>query len=123
MTGDVFKEDPSGSDLADDAGDFGPQVPFVVFALALSGGGKWLAWIAREDRVDVSAPRSAVEGANIIPDRGGGEISGSLRGDEGLSGIVFPFDMASRVESGLSEHEAHVEATAAGTQGQSVFGT
>jgi len=123
MTGDVFEKHPSRLDFADDAGDFRPQVPFVIFALSLARLAEWLAGVACKDGVDMPAPRDAVEGADIVPDRGRGKVSGTLGGDDGLPRVFLPFDVAAGVKSGLCELQSHVEATAAGTQGQSVFGT
>lgn len=117
MTGDVFEKDPSWLDLADDAGDIWPQVALVVFALALPCVTERLARIACEDGVDGSPERSPVEGGDIIPDRCGSEVSGPLRGDDGLSGILLPLDKATGVESRLGEHEAHIEATGSGAEG------
>ena len=122
MTGDVFEEDPFRLDLADDPGDLWPQVSLVVCAAPLSGLGKRLAGVASEDGVERPSEWPSVEGGDIIPDRGGGEVSGPLCGDDGPPGIFFPFDNATGVESRLCEHEAHIEATGSGAEGEAVSG-
>lgn len=122
MPRDVFEEDPFRLDLADDAGDLGPQVALVVCAAPLSGLGKRLAGIACEDGVESPAEWPSVECGDVIPDRGGSEVAGPLGGDDGLPGILFPLDEASGVEARLGKHEAHIEATGSGAEGQSVSG-
>lgn len=122
MSRDVFEEDPFRLDLADDPGDLWPQVSIVVGSAPLSGMAERLAGVASEDGVERPAEWPSVEGGEVVPDRGGGEISGTLRGDDGLPGIFLPLDEAAGVESRLGEHEAHIEATGSGAEGQSVSG-
>jgi hypothetical protein len=123
VSGDVFEEDPGWLDFADDAGNIGPQVPLVVGSLALPGMAEWLAGIPGEDGVDCPSERSSVERGNVVPYRSRGEVSGALGGDEDAAGILLPFDEAAGVESWLGEHEAHIQASAACAEGQSVSGT
>ena len=123
MPGDVFKEHPFGFDFPDDAGDVGPEVAGIVSPLALSCGREWLAGVSGKHGVDRAAPRLSVEAGKIIPDRGRGEVSGPLGGNECLARVGFPFDKTAGVESGFGKHEAHVKATCSGTKGQSVSGT
>ena len=122
MPRDVFEKHPFRLDLADDPGNVWPQVPLVVCAAPLSGLGKRLAGIPGEDGVERASEGSSVEGGDVIPDRGGSEVSGLLGGDECPPGIFLPLDEAAGVESRLGEHEAHIEATAACAEGQSVSG-
>ena len=123
VTGDVFEEDPFGSAFPDDAGDVGPEVAGVVGPAAFACGTEWLAGISGEDGIESPAERVGVEAAQVVPDRGGGEIPRALGGDEHGSGPVLPFDKASGVIAGLGEHEAHIQASAACAEGQSVPGT
>ncbi len=122
MTGDVFEEDPSRLDFADDAGDFWPQVPLIIGSLALPGMAEWLAGIPGEDGVDCPPEWLSVEGGDVIPDRGWSEVSCPLGGDDGAAGIFLPLDEAASVESRLGEHEAHIEATGSGAEGESISG-
>ena len=117
MPRDVFEEHPLRLDLADDPGDLGPQVPLVVCAAPLSRLAERLAGIPCEDGIEGTAERPSVECGDIIPDRGEGEVSRALCGDEDASRVFFPLDKASRVKSRLCEHEAHIEATAACAEG------
>jgi len=115
MSFNIFEEYPSGVDLSDNSGHVGPEVALIVGTLALAGGAERLAGISGEDGVDVPAPGLPVETGDIVPDRGGREVSGPLGSDEALLGVCLPLDVTARVEAGFGEHEAHVEATAAGT--------
>jgi hypothetical protein len=117
MPGDVFEEDPFRLDFADDAGNVWPEVAFVVCPLPLSRGAERLTRVSCDDGVDRSPERTPVEGGDIIPDRGGSEVSGALACDDGLSGVVLPFDKAAGVESGFCEHEAKIKASASCAEG------
>jgi hypothetical protein len=123
VTGDIFEEHPLGADFADDPGNVGPEVPLVVGALALSCGAERLAGIPGEDSVKGSAKWPSVECGNIVPDGGWCEIPCPLGRDDGVSRVGLPFDEGAGVISGLGEHEAHIQASAACAEGQSVPGT
>ena len=123
VPGDVFEEDPFGAAFLDDAGDVGPEVARIVGAASFASGAEGLAGIACEDGVKGAAEGSGVEAAQIGPDRGRGEISGALGGDEHCPWPVLPFDEGAGVIAGLGEHEAQIKASAACAEGQSVPGT
>jgi len=65
----VFEEDEGRSALVNDASDLGPEVPWIGLGSALSGAAERLARVARSDEIHDSAPRSAVEGSEIVEDR------------------------------------------------------
>jgi hypothetical protein len=118
MMGDILEEDEGRLDLADDAGDVGPEVARVVRAPALARDGERLARIARSDDVHRAAPRAAIEGSNIVPDNS--LIQGRVfhpRHESGC-GEGFPFDMADRTISGDGDGEPEVEPACAGTKGK-----
>ncbi len=118
MMGDIFEEYEGRLDLANDAGDMGPEVARVVRAPALARDGEWLARIARSDDVHRAAPRAAVEGGNIVPDRRA--IQGRVfhpRHESGC-GEGFPFDMAHSTISGDGDGETEVEPARAGAEGE-----
>ena len=123
MAGDVLEEDPFGAAFCDDAGDVGPEMAGVLGAAALSSCAEGLAGVSGEDDVEGPAEWSGVEGPQIGPNWGRGEIPCTLRGDENRPWPVLPFDEAACVISGLGEHEAHIQASAACAEGQSVPGT
>jgi hypothetical protein len=123
VTGDVFEKDPFGAALGDDAGDLRPEVAGVICATALASRAERLAGISGEDDVESPAKGASIETAQIIPDRGRGEVSGALGGDEDGARPFFPFDEGAGVIAGLGEHEAQIKASAACAEGESVPGT
>lgn len=123
VTGDVFQEDPFGGTFPDDAGDLGPEVAGIIGATALSRCAEGLTRISGEDDVEGAAKGTGIEAAQIVPDWGRCEIPCALGGDEDGTGPVFPFDKGTGVEAGFGEHEAHIQASAACAEGQSVPGT
>ena len=117
MACDVFEKDPCGAALTDDAYNVGPEVAGIFGAAALSGGTEGLAGISSEDDVEGRAERPGVEAAQIGPDRGRGEVARLLGCDEHGPWPVLPFDEGAGVISGLGEHEAHIQASAACAEG------
>jgi len=124
MSGDVLEKAPADAiaELFDDPLDRREEVALVVFAFALSRLGKRLTWVAREHGVDESAPWSGVEGPHIVPDRGGGEVSGALGGFEGLLGVSVPLNEAGGGKARLGKLKAHVKSTRACCEGEAVSG-
>ncbi len=120
---DVFKEDPFGAAFPDDTGDVGPEVPGIVCTAALASGAEGLAGVSGEDDVESAAEGPGVETVQIVPDGCWGEIPGALGSDEDAAGPILPLDKCAGVETGFSEHEAQIQASAACAEGQSVPGT
>ena len=123
VTSDVFEEDPFWRAFPDDAGDLGPEMSGIVGTAALSGGAEGLARISGEDDVKSSAEGTSIETAQVIPDRGRGEVPSALGGDEDRAGPVLPLDKGAGVISGFGLHESQIKASAACAEGQSVPGT
>jgi hypothetical protein len=123
VTGDVFEEDPCGMAFGDDPGDLGPEVAGVVGPTALSGGTEGLARISGQDDVEGPTEGPGIEAAQIVPDRGRGEVSAALGGGEDGPWPVLPLNERAGVIAGLGEHEAQIKASAACAEGQSVPGT
>ncbi len=123
MPGDVFEKDPFGAAFADDPGNVGPEVAGIVGATALSGRAEGLAGISGKDSIERAAEGAGVEAAQVGPDRGRGEIPRALGGDEDRPWPVLPFDEGAGVVTGLGEHEAQIQASAACAEGESVPGT
>jgi hypothetical protein len=101
---DVLEEDQRRRDLGDDSSDVRPEVPRVGFAATVSGDAEWLAGITRRDEIHSAAPRFAVEGRQIVPDRRA--IQGRVfhPGHEDGRGEGFPLDVA-HTAIGVSECE------------------
>jgi hypothetical protein len=123
VPGDVFEEHPFGTAFADDAGNLGPEVAGIVGAAALPGRAERLAGVACQDGVESAAEGSGVEGPQVGPDRGMGEVACALGGDEDASGVLLPFDEGAGVIAGFGKHEAQIKASAACAEGQSMPGT
>jgi hypothetical protein len=116
MMGDILEEHEGRLDLGNDAGDMRPEVAWVIGTPALARNGERLARIARSDDVHRAAPRAAVEGSNIVPDRCA--IQGRVfhpRHESGC-GVGFPFDMAHSTISGDGDGEPEVEPARAGAE-------
>jgi len=123
VTGDVFKEGPFRAAFADDTGNVGPEMAGIVGTTALSRRAERLAGISGKDGVERTVEGASVEAPQIVPDRGRGEVACALgRGEDGAR-PVLPFDEAPGVIAGFSEHEAHIQASAACAEGESVPGT
>lgn len=123
MTGDVFEKDPFRLAFPDDAGNVGPKVAGIIGTATFSGRAEGLAGISGEDDVKGTAEDPGIEAAQIIPDWGRCEIPRGLGGDEDRSWPCLPLDKSTGVIAGLGEHEAHIQASAACAEGQSVPGT
>ena len=65
----VLQERDAGSYFVKHSSDFRPQVALVVFAELLAGEAERLARVARSDEIHDATPGSAVEGAEVVPDR------------------------------------------------------
>jgi hypothetical protein len=116
MMGDILEEHEGRLNLADDARDMRPEVARVVRAPALARDRERLARIARSDDIHRAAPREAVEGGNIVPDRRA--IQGRVfhpRHESGC-GVGFPFDMAHSTISGECDGEPEIEPARAGAE-------
>jgi len=123
MPGDVFEEHPFWATFANDAGDLWPEVARVVCTAAFASGAEGLAGITGEDDVECAAEHPGIEAAQIVPDRGRDEIPSALGGDEDGARPVLPLDEGAGVIAGLRQHEAHIQASAACAERQSVSGT
>ena len=123
VTRDVLEEYPFGAALVDDTGDVWPEVPRIVGATTFARGTEGLAGISGEDDVEGATKGAGIETAQVIPDRGWGEIARALSGDEDGAGPVLPFDICPGVIAGFGQHDAQIKAAAACAEGQSVPGT
>ena len=123
VAGDVFEKHPFLEAFPDDPGNVGPEVAGVVGPAKFASGAEGLAGISGEDGVEGAVEDPGVECPQIVPDRGRGEIACALGGDEHGTRPVLPFDEAPGVVSGLGQHEAQIQASAACAEGQSVLGT
>lgn len=116
MTWDIFEEAPFRGNFLDDAGDLGPEVARVVLPAPLAAQGEGLARITGRDEMNLSAPRSAVKGSQIVPDKS--RIQGRVRHPrhESGRGETVAFDITQGAISGFCEMQAKIEASDTGAK-------
>ena len=118
MMGDILEEDEGWLDIPDDAVDMRPEMAWIPAAEPSARDRERLARIARSNDVHRAAPRSAVEGSNVVPDNS--LIQGRVfhpRHESGC-GEGFPFDMAQSTISGDGDGEPEVEPACARAEGE-----
>ena len=115
VAGDVLEEAERRLDLFDDSSDVGPEVAGILSAEASARKTEGLAGIASSDEIHSAAPRSAVEGCEIVPDRR--RIQGRFfhPGHEDGRGEGFPLDVA---DGAAPAGQPEVEASDAGAEGE-----
>jgi len=116
MMGDVLEEHEGRLDLADDADDMRPEVARVVRAPAFARDGERLARIARSDDVHRAAPRAAVEGGNVVPDRRPIQDRVFHPRHEDGRGVGVPLDVTHSTISWEREVQPEIEPAGAGAE-------
>jgi hypothetical protein len=113
---DVLEEDRGGLALSDDADELGPQGAFVVVTFELAGKAVRLARQARSDEIHDAAPRAAVEGRKIVPNRRWLQGRFFHPGHESGCGVGFPLDVTHHaVAASGCNSQSEVESANAGT--------
>lgn len=118
MPGDVLEEAPFGSDLAHDPGDVGPEVAGIVLPPAKPGKAEGLAGITGSDDMNAAAPRSAVEGSQIVPDNSRSQRRVRHPCHESGCCTCVPLDETHSAISGLREMEPEVESADPGAKAE-----
>ncbi len=118
MSPDIFEETKRRLDLAHDAGDVGPEMPWVFVAEFFSGDAERLARIAAMYDIHDSAPRFAVERGKVVPDRRA--IQGFIfhPRHESCRGVCVPFDITNSSIGRDCDMQSEVEATGSGAEGK-----
>ena len=118
MIGDVLEKASQWPDLADDPPDVWPQVPGVALSEHPAGAGEPLAGVSASDEIHLAAPRLAVEGSNIRPDRC--RIQGfffhAAHKDRGRIG--FPLDITHASGCRIGEFDAKFKSAGPRAEGQ-----
>ena len=86
-----------------------PEVSGVFVSELFSGNGKWLARVAAVDDIHQAAPRSAIEGGKIVPDRSA--IQGRVfhPRHERSRCVGFPLDVTHSAISGMGDVQSEVK--------------
>lgn len=118
VTFDILGEHPFGFDFANDALDVGPEVPRVVSPAPLAGMRERLAWISGRDDMNAAAPRSAVEGFEIVPYKSFTQGLVCHPRHESGRRVGFPLDVTHSAISGFGDVQSKVESAISGAQGK-----
>ena len=118
MACDVLEEAPLGSDFPHDPGDVGPEVAGIVLPPAQPGKAEGLAGITGRDDMNAAAPRSAVEGSQIVPDnsRSQGRVRHPCHESGRSTGV--PLDETHSAISRLGKVDAEVESRDPGAKAE-----
>lgn len=122
MSFDVFEEAPFGVEFSDNATDMGPEMARIFLASTPAGKAEWLAGISASEDMNLAAPRAAVEGGNVTPERR--FIQGLVFHPCHESGRRegFPFDVTNSAISGFCDVQAEFETSDASAEGDAVEG-
>jgi len=107
-SGDVLDEDQSRVNCADNAGDVRPEPAVIVGPAPGSGCAGRLAGKAGRDEIHASAPRVAIEGREVVPDRSAIQGRVAHPRHEAGRGVGVPLDVAHSAV-GVSEGEVESE--------------
>ena len=118
MPDDVFKEAPFGGDFGNDAGDGRPEVARVILAFPVPREAERLAGITGRDEMNAAAPRFAVEGLEIVPDRSRCQDRVFHPGHESGRGETVSLDITHSAISGFGEVDSEVEASNSGAEAE-----
>lgn len=119
MPFDIFAEYPFGLDFTDNSGDLRPEVAGIAGAASVSGVAERLTGISGSDDMNAAAPRSAVEGSKVVPDRR--LTQGLVRHPrhESGRGVTFPLDETHSSISRLGDMQSEIEAGITRAEGDS----
>lgn len=114
----VLGKHRAGPHFADDPLDFGPEVARVGFAPALAGHAEGLAGISGSEDMNLAAPRPAVEGSEIVPDRRAIQGRVCHPGHERGRSVGLPLDETDSAISRLGDAEPKLEPAITGAEGE-----
>lgn len=124
-SGDVLQEHVARSHVSNDPGNVWPDPSLIIDTSTFARCGEWLAREAGSDEIHSAAPRCAVEGREIVPDRC--LIQGRLvhPGHECRRRVGVPLNVthSSGGDSGESRDELEQSDAGAEVEGGGRFGT
>lgn len=118
MPADILEEAEGRFGFAHDAGDVRPEMSRVFVAELASGDAERLARIAAMDEIHHAAPRSAVEGGNVVPDRRA--IQGRVRHPRHERGrrVGIPLDVTHSSIGWHGDMQAEIKPSRSGAERQ-----
>ena len=116
MSGDVFEETPFGGDFADDPGDVRPEVSGIVCAAPKPAEGERLAGITGRDKMNAAAPRPAIKGFEIVPDRSRSQGRVRHPRHEGGRGKTVSLDITHGAISGFCQMQSEIQSADTGAK-------
>tara|TARA_R110000850_G_scaffold200769_2_gene326794 strand:- start:187 stop:582 length:396 start_codon:yes stop_codon:yes gene_type:complete len=117
MPFDIFAEDPFGLELTHDSRDFRPKVAGICSALSVAGNAERLAWISGRQEMNLSAPCTAVEGFEIVPNRCLSQGLVCHPRHESSRCMGFPLDVTNSAISGFRDMQSEIKPAVTGTEG------
>jgi hypothetical protein len=119
-TWDVFQDDDPGSNFIDHPEEVFPKPSLILESSSLPGCAEWSTRDASSDAIHFAAPRLAVEGREIVPDRRA--IQGLLAHPRQESGrrVAFPLNESHGSVAGPEDSEAKLESSNPGTDSQAI---
>lgn len=115
-SGDVLQEDVARSHVSNDPGNVWPDPSLIIDTSTFPRSAEWLAGETGSDEIHASAPRCAVEGREIVPDRR--LIQGRLAhpGHEDGRCVAVPFNVSHSAGGDSGESGDEFEPSIAGAQ-------
>lgn len=111
MSFDILEEAPLRLDFSNDPPEVRPEVTRVAFPLPQTSEGERLTWVSARDDRNLSTPRAAVEGGNVVPNRRAIQCLVFHPGHEGCRGEGFPLDVTDSSVAGFCDVEAKLQAS------------
>jgi hypothetical protein len=117
VSGDIFEKHEFRLDVFNDSHNSRPYMPRVMFTTSQSGGAEWLAWVSRNDSMNNSAPRFAIECGNIGPNRRVIQFPLFHSRCQYCRRICFPFNVTHRANSSVCGNcQSKFQSADSGTQ-------
>ena len=118
MADDVLEKAPFRGDFGDDSGNVGPKVTRVRLAPPMAREREGLAGITGRDDMNAAAPRSAIEGFEVVPNRSRDQGRVRHPRHEAGRGETVSLDITHSSVSGFCDVKAKIEASDAGAKAE-----
>jgi hypothetical protein len=109
VAGHVFEKHDCRFHFANDSTHVRPKVSRIILSTTFAAQAEGLTWIPRSERIHDATPRSAVEGAQIRPDRCRSQAARFHRRCQVLDGEGFPLHPTDCAKASQSQFQSEVE--------------